>query len=235
MQVYIFMLLWYQFFNGFSGITMVDDYNLILFNLVFTSLPPIVLGIFDQDVSAEILFMRPKLYHQGPKNEVLLSWLFVEPSFPPPFPSEDFLFILFWQVYKKHSYFVCLLDAIWQSLVEFFIPYFVSFCHNWFLWYVTEICCLQLWIHNVRDTFMAEYPVEIIFTLWMPSFCLVFSKSLWTLIMASFSPGLFWDFCRHLGIWRDLQCQLCVGHSAPLVRRNQILGKSQIPSSVRFC
>ena len=38
---------------------------------------------------------------------------------------------LCFQVYRKHSYFICILDAIWQSLVEFFIPYFVSISFLW--------------------------------------------------------------------------------------------------------
>ena len=49
---------------------MLDDFNLILFNLVYTSLPPIAMGIFDQDVSAETLLCQPGLYKQGPNNEV---------------------------------------------------------------------------------------------------------------------------------------------------------------------
>ena len=44
---------------------MVDDLNLILFNLVYTSLPPIVFGIFDKDVPADLLMTRPALYRQG--------------------------------------------------------------------------------------------------------------------------------------------------------------------------
>lgn len=70
LQVFIFMLMWFQFYSGFSGGTFLDDFNLILFNLVYTSLPPIVFGIMEQDISASILMARPTLYKQGPKDWV---------------------------------------------------------------------------------------------------------------------------------------------------------------------
>ena len=38
--------------------------------------------------------------------------------------------ILLLQAYRKYSYFVAILDATWQSLVEFFVPYFVSANHK---------------------------------------------------------------------------------------------------------
>ena len=64
LQVFIFMLMWFQFYNGFSGGTFLDDFNLVMFNQ-FTSLPPIVFGILEKDVSAEALMAQPKLYKQG--------------------------------------------------------------------------------------------------------------------------------------------------------------------------
>ncbi len=69
-QVYIFMLMWFQIFNGFSGITMVDDLNLMFFNLIYTSLPPIMFGALDQCVSDELLMRFPQLYKRGPRDEV---------------------------------------------------------------------------------------------------------------------------------------------------------------------
>ena len=65
LQVFIFMLMWFQFYSGFSGGTFLDDFNLILFNLVFTSLPPIMFGVLEKDVCAEALMAQPRLYKQG--------------------------------------------------------------------------------------------------------------------------------------------------------------------------
>uniref|UniRef100_A0A8C2YER3 Phospholipid-transporting ATPase n=1 Tax=Coturnix japonica TaxID=93934 RepID=A0A8C2YER3_COTJA len=94
---YVNLLFWYQFFCGFSGTSMTDYWILIFFNLLFTSVPPIIYGVLDKDVSAEILIQIPQLYMMSQKSVAYL-------------PST------FW---------ITLLDAFYQSLACFFVPYFV--------------------------------------------------------------------------------------------------------------
>ncbi|KFZ61685.1 putative phospholipid-transporting ATPase VD, partial [Podiceps cristatus] len=96
---YVNLLFWYQFFCGFSGTSMTDYWILILFNLLFTSVPPIIYGVLDKDVSAEILMQLPQLYMINQKSVAYL-------------PSA------FW---------ITLLDAFYQSLVCFFVPYFTYY------------------------------------------------------------------------------------------------------------
>lgn len=62
LQMYVNLLFWYQFFCGFSGSVMTNAWVLILFNLVFTSIPPLIYGILDQDTPAETLMELPELY-----------------------------------------------------------------------------------------------------------------------------------------------------------------------------
>lgn len=69
-QCYVTLLFWYQFFCGFSGSTMIDYWQMIFFNLFFTSLPPLIFGILDKDVSAETLLALPQLYKSGQNSEV---------------------------------------------------------------------------------------------------------------------------------------------------------------------
>jgi phospholipid-translocating ATPase len=38
----------YQLFCGWSGQVMIDQMYLMLFNLLFTSLPPVAVGVFDR-------------------------------------------------------------------------------------------------------------------------------------------------------------------------------------------
>ena len=90
--------MWYQIYSGFSGNALVDDFNLLGFNTVYTSLPPIIYGIVDQSVPDYVLMKNPSLYKRGQKGKI----------------------------YTSYSYFISILDAIWQSLVQFFIPYAVS-------------------------------------------------------------------------------------------------------------
>lgn len=63
--IWIFTIFWYQVFCQFD-ITYIFEFTLIMFfNLAFTSLPPIVMGIFDQDVSDEVSLAVPQLYRRG--------------------------------------------------------------------------------------------------------------------------------------------------------------------------
>lgn len=51
---------------------MIDYWLLIFFNLFFTSVPPIMFGIMDKDVSAEVLLGVPDLYKTGQGEGVSL-------------------------------------------------------------------------------------------------------------------------------------------------------------------
>ncbi|KAI9475863.1 MAG: hypothetical protein EXX96DRAFT_574950 [Benjaminiella poitrasii] len=89
------VLFWYQLVCGFSG-TMMFDYSYItLYNLVFTSLPCIFAGVFDQDLKAEYSFKFPQLYLMGIRND--------------KFTLTRFLLT------------IC--DAIYQSAICFGLPY----------------------------------------------------------------------------------------------------------------
>ncbi|XP_056898637.1 phospholipid-transporting ATPase VB isoform X2 [Takifugu flavidus] len=94
---YVNLLFWYQFFCGFSGTTMIDYWLMIFFNLFFTSAPPIMFGIMDKDLSAEMLLGVPELYRTGQR-------------------AGEYNFLTFW---------ISMLDGFYQSLVCFFIPYLV--------------------------------------------------------------------------------------------------------------
>uniref|UniRef100_A0A8D2JPT7 Phospholipid-transporting ATPase n=1 Tax=Sciurus vulgaris TaxID=55149 RepID=A0A8D2JPT7_SCIVU len=92
---YVNLLFWYQFFCGFSGSTMIDYWQMIFFNLFFTSLPPIIFGVLDKDVSAETLLGLPELYKSGQNSEN----------------------------YNLSAFWISMADAFYQSLVCFFFPY----------------------------------------------------------------------------------------------------------------
>ncbi|KAI8997635.1 hypothetical protein BDB01DRAFT_846265 [Pilobolus umbonatus] len=91
------VLFWYQMMCGFSGTMMFDYAYIILYNLVFTSLPCIFAGIFDQDLKAEYSFKYPQLYLMGIRNDK----------------------------FTKSKFALTVLDAIYQSAVCFVLPYLV--------------------------------------------------------------------------------------------------------------
>ncbi|XP_030580873.1 phospholipid-transporting ATPase VD isoform X2 [Archocentrus centrarchus] len=94
--MYVNLLFWYQFFCGFSGSVMTNAWVLILFNLIFTSAPPLIYGVLDQDVPADTLMELPELYQDVPT----------------------------FKVYVPYMFWITVLDAFYQSLVCFFVPYF---------------------------------------------------------------------------------------------------------------
>ncbi|XP_010217062.1 PREDICTED: phospholipid-transporting ATPase IC [Tinamus guttatus] len=87
--------IWYSFFNGFSAQTAYEDWFITLYNVLYTSLPVLLVGLLDQDVSDRLSLRFPRLYVLGQK---------------------DLLFN-----YRK--FFVSLIHGIITSLIIFFIPY----------------------------------------------------------------------------------------------------------------
>ncbi|KAI8981435.1 hypothetical protein BDB01DRAFT_794086 [Pilobolus umbonatus] len=93
--VWTFVLFWYQIFCQFNG-SMIFDYALItLYNLIFTCYPIVCLGIWDQDLKAEVSLKYPELYRMGLRNDK----------------------------FKKRRFWLTIVDAIFQSAVCFFFPY----------------------------------------------------------------------------------------------------------------
>ncbi|KAL8613377.1 hypothetical protein ACOMHN_057097 [Nucella lapillus] len=73
---------WFAFFCGFSAQTLFDPYFISLYNVFYTSLPILILGIFDQDVDDIHCLRYPKLYLPGLSNELfnikVFSWSVIE-------------------------------------------------------------------------------------------------------------------------------------------------------------
>ncbi|KAF9460763.1 aminophospholipid-transporting P-type ATPase [Collybia nuda] len=95
---------WFSFFNNFSGQIAYESWTLSLYNVVFTVLPPLVIGIFDQFVSARILDRYPQLYILGQRNEFFTKtafWLWVANALYHSLILYGFSIILFWGDLKQ--------------------------------------------------------------------------------------------------------------------------------------
>ncbi|KAK4212935.1 hypothetical protein QBC37DRAFT_183828 [Rhypophila decipiens] len=71
---------WYVFQNVFSGEVIYESWTLSFYNVFYTVLPPLALGILDQFVSARLLDRYPQLYSLGQKNtffkiKVFAAWI----------------------------------------------------------------------------------------------------------------------------------------------------------------
>ena len=63
--MFVFAAFWYQIFNNFDTSYILDYTYIILFNLAFTSVPVIFMGVLDQDVSDKVSLAVPQLYRRG--------------------------------------------------------------------------------------------------------------------------------------------------------------------------
>ncbi|KAH0563041.1 hypothetical protein GP486_002387 [Trichoglossum hirsutum] len=93
--VWTFALFWYQLYNNFDGSYLFDYTYILLYNLAFTSLPIILMGVLDQDVSDKVSLAVPQLYRRGIERK---EWTQVK----------------FWTY---------MFDATYQSLICFFMAY----------------------------------------------------------------------------------------------------------------
>ncbi|KAJ3194579.1 hypothetical protein HK101_002390 [Irineochytrium annulatum] len=66
--LWLFVLFWYQFDCGFSAEIITDFTYGMFFNTLFTLLPTIIEGIFDQDINDRISMRVPQLYMKGIKQ-----------------------------------------------------------------------------------------------------------------------------------------------------------------------
>lgn len=67
---------WFTFQTGFSGQRFYDDWFQSLYNVIFTALPVIIVGLFDKDVGASLSKKYPELYKEGINNS-FFKWRLV--------------------------------------------------------------------------------------------------------------------------------------------------------------
>lgn len=112
-----------QLYCGFSGAVMMDQIYLMLYNLVFTSLPPLILGVYDQVAPANLLYESPRLYERSRRG----------------------------CVYQPHTFWVTMTDALYQSIVIFFLTEAVYHDTDVDIWEfgttITTLCIVVTTVH----------------------------------------------------------------------------------------
>lgn len=125
---FVFVTFWFQFFNGYSASIMFDQMYLMLYNLLWTSMPPMAIGVLDQNAPDVVLTAKPQLYIRGRES----------------------------QAYRPYSFWLNMLDSIYQSFVIFFVAYGAYFDSDVGLWefgtsVMTSCLCVQL-LHQAVET-----------------------------------------------------------------------------------
>ncbi|XP_015037938.2 phospholipid-transporting ATPase ID isoform X4 [Drosophila pseudoobscura] len=90
---------WYSLFCGFSAQTVFDPMFISVYNLFYTSLPVLSLGIFEQDVSDKNSVEYPRLYTPGLRSELFNIREFIYSVLHGAFTSLV-LFLIPYGVYK---------------------------------------------------------------------------------------------------------------------------------------
>lgn len=99
--VFVFILFWYVLYTAFSLTTAITEWSSVLYSVIYTALPTIIVGVLDKDLSRKTLLKYPQLYGAGQREERYNLKLFI----------------------------LTMMDTIWQSLAIFFIPY-LSYRHS---------------------------------------------------------------------------------------------------------
>jgi len=63
----------FQIFCGWSGTSLYEQWTLSLYNVLFSSIPVLIVGALEKDVEKETLLANPKLYQYGQHN-LALTW-----------------------------------------------------------------------------------------------------------------------------------------------------------------
>lgn len=98
-MIFTFALFWYQIYNDFDGSYLFDYTYIMLYNLAFTSLPVILMGVLDQDVNDKVSLAVPQLYQRG-------------------------ILRLEWTQKKFWRY---MFDGMYQSVLCFFLTYLIFY------------------------------------------------------------------------------------------------------------
>ncbi|KAJ3355905.1 hypothetical protein GGF32_001766 [Allomyces javanicus] len=67
---------WFAIYNMMSGQTVYESWTISYYNVAFTVLPPLVIGIFDQLASARMLERYPQMYMSGQRGEFFNARIF---------------------------------------------------------------------------------------------------------------------------------------------------------------
>ncbi|XP_040013962.1 phospholipid-transporting ATPase IC [Xiphias gladius] len=86
---------WFSFFSGYSSQVAYEDWFITLYNLCYSSLPVLLVGLLDQDVNDKLSVKFPKLYLPGQQGAL----------------------------FNYRNFFISLFHGIFVSLIIFFIPY----------------------------------------------------------------------------------------------------------------
>jgi phospholipid-transporting ATPase len=180
---------WWSWLNGFSGQKVYTEVSIQFFNLMFTSLPILLLGIYDMDVEADVVYKYPALYAAGIRNEHFNTKVFWTSNINAVFDSIILTYIPIFQLENfsetgvSETFFqagaltytavifvanirVALMQYQWHSLNALILFLSVG---SWFLvgWAVSSLVAVDYNWYQLFDRLLGEE------SFWLSLFCVV--------------------------------------------------------------
>uniref|UniRef100_A0A673XPA0 Phospholipid-transporting ATPase n=1 Tax=Salmo trutta TaxID=8032 RepID=A0A673XPA0_SALTR len=217
--------IWFAFVNGFSGQILFERWCIGLYNVIFTALPPLTLGIFERSCRKENMLKYPELYKTSQN-------------------AMGFNTKVFW----AHC-----LNGLFHSVILFWVP-LTAFQHdtvfgngktpdylllgNMVYTFVVITVCLKAGLETSSWTMFSHIAIWGSISLWVVFFGIY--SSLWPLISLApdmsgeadmmFSSGVFWMGLIFIPVtslvfdvgspWHSLSLCLCL---CSLTERAQLL------------
>ncbi|XP_060531020.1 probable phospholipid-transporting ATPase IA isoform X2 [Cylas formicarius] len=75
--------LWFAIYSGWSGQILFERWSIGLYNVIFTALPPLAMGLFDKSCSANKMLAFPQLYKPSQSGELFnirVFWIWIANS-----------------------------------------------------------------------------------------------------------------------------------------------------------
>ncbi|XP_077235972.1 phospholipid-transporting ATPase 1-like [Tasmannia lanceolata] len=93
---FVMILFWYVLYTAFTLTTAINEWSSVLYSVIYTSVPTIVVGVLEKDLTRRTLLKYPQLYGVGHRQEC----------------------------YNSRLFWLTMADTLWQSVVIFYVPYF---------------------------------------------------------------------------------------------------------------
>ncbi|XP_062249353.1 probable phospholipid-transporting ATPase IA isoform X3 [Platichthys flesus] len=179
--------IWFAFVNGFSGQILFERWCIGLYNVLFTALPPLTLGIFERSCRKENMLKYPELYKTSQNAMGFNTKVFWAHCLNGLFHSV----ILFWFPLKAFEH-----DTVFGSGQT---PDYLLL-GNMVYTYVVITVCLKAGLETSSWTMFSHIAIWGSIGLWVVFF--IIYSSLWPLIPLApdmsgeastmFSSGVFW-------------------------------------------
>ncbi|CAA7033882.1 unnamed protein product [Microthlaspi erraticum] len=204
--VFVLILFWYVLFTCYTLTTAITEWSSVLYSVIYTSFPTIIIGILDKDLGRRTLLDHPQLYGVGQR-------------------AEGYSTTLFWYT---------MMDTIWQSAAIFFIPLFaywgstIDTSSLGDLWTIAAVVVVNL--HLAMDVIRWNWITHA--AIWgsivAACICVIVIDLIPTL------PG-YWAIFQVAETWMFWFCLLAIVVTALLPRfAIKFLGEYYRPSDVRI-